>query len=92
MKNILLIGAALAAISMGVISPAVAQPHYGYGYNEGWRPDWRGGDRRWDYRDRRAERARWERQRRWEERRRWDDQYRWDDRDYRGSTSLYFGF
>ena len=90
MKKLLLIGAALAAISMGAISPAAAQPYYGYGgYHEGWRPDWRGD---YDYRDRWAERARWERHRRWEERRRWEEQYRWDGGGYRGGTSLYFGF
>jgi hypothetical protein len=93
MKNVLLIGAALAAISVSVMTPAAAQP-YGYGgYHEGWR----GGDRGWDYRDRWAERARWERHRRWEERRRWEhrrwqEQYRWHDRGYGGGTSLYFGF
>lgn len=93
MKKVLIIGAALAAVSLGLITPSAAQPsHYGYGgYHDDWRSDWRE-DRRWDRRARWAARARWERQRRWEERRRWEEQYRWDDRGYRGGTSLYFGF
>lgn len=60
MKRVLWIGAALTAISLGVISPVAAQPYYGYG---GYHDGWRGRDRGWDYRDR------WEHQRRWDERR-----------------------
>ena len=94
MRNVLLIGAAIAAVSVATIGSAAAQPYgYGGGYHDGWRE----GDRGWGYQDRWAERARWERHHRWEERRRWEarrqweDQYRWNDRGY-GGTSLYFGF
>lgn len=90
MRKVLIIGAALAAISMAAIGSAAAQPYGGYGYG-GYYDGWRGRDHGWDYRDRWAERERWERHRRWEERRRWEDQYRWNDRGY-GGTSLYFGF